>query len=161
ASLSLAIPEAPSTSLELDFDHRQPDLIIGSNEAYGQVSLPDGRGSRLSAHLSPRSRVDVNWAVEAESGDRNPPLLTPQGDIAIDIDSEQMRTRSSWVIRCVRGMTRTLEVRLDDQDEVTEVRLDDQEAGAGIEGAPGAGRLTIPLPDPLRPGAERRLVLRT
>ena len=72
-----------------------------------------------------------------------------------------MRTRSSWVIRCVRGMTRTLEVRVDDQDEVTELRLDDQQAGAGIEGGRGSSRLTIPLPEPLRPGAERRLVMKT
>ena len=43
----------------------------------------------------------------------------------------QMRTRSSWVIRCVRGMTRTLEVRVDEQDEVTELRVDDQQAGTG------------------------------
>lgn len=161
ASLSLAIPEAPSTSLELDFDRRQPDLIIGDNEVYGQADLPGGQGSRLSARLSPRSRVDVSWVVEAGPGGPNPPLLTAQGDIAIDIDSEQMRTRSSWVIRCVRGMTRTLELQVADDDEVTELRLDDQEAGAGIEGGRGAGRLTIPLPEPLRPGAEHRLVLKT
>ncbi len=161
ASLSLDIPEAPSTSLELDFERREPDLIVGANEVYGQGGLPDGKGSRLSARLSPRSRVDISWAIDEESGGRNPPLLTAQGDIAIDIDSEQMRTRSSWVIRCVRGMTRTLEVRVDDQDEVTELRLDDQQAGAGIEGGRGSSRLTIPLPEPLRPGAERRLVMQT
>ena len=155
------IPEAPSTSLELDFERREPDLIVGSNEVYGQADLADGKGARLSARLSPRSRIDVNWAIDEESGGRNPPLLTAQGDIAIDIDSEQMRTRSSWVIRCVRGMTRTLEVRVDDQDEVTELRLDDQQAGAGIEGGRGSSRLTIPLPEPLRPGAERRLVMQT
>ncbi len=91
AALSLAIPAAPSTSLDLDFDRRQPDLIVGTNEVYGQADLPDGRGSRLSARLSPRSRVEVSWAVEADASGRNPPLLTAQGDIAIDIDDEQMR----------------------------------------------------------------------
>ena len=161
ASLSLAIPEAPSTSLELDFDERKPDLIVGTNEGYGQADLPDRKGSRLTAQLSPRSRVDVSWAVDEEAGGRNPPLLTAQGDIAIDIDPERMRTRSSWVIRCVRGMTRTLEVRVDDRDEVTEVLLDGQQASSGIEGGRGEGRLTIPLPEPLRPGAERRLVMLT
>jgi hypothetical protein len=161
ASLSLAIPEAPSTSLELDLGRREPDLIVGSNEVFGQADLPDGRGSRLSAHLSPRSRVDVSWAIDEDSNGRNPTLLTAQGDIAIDIDSEQMRTRSSWVIRCVRGMTRTLEVRVDDPDEVTELRLDDQQAEPEIEGDRAVGLLAIPLPEPLRPGAERRLVLQT
>ncbi len=159
-SLSLAIPEAPSTSLELDFDRNEPDLIVGDNEVYGQSERPDGKTWRLAAQLSPRPRLDVSWADGAEAGGAAP-LLTAQGDIAIDIDPEQMRTRSSWVIRCIRGTTRTLEVGLADDDDVTEVRLDDQEAASGIEGGRGAGRLAIPLAEPLRPGAERRLVLKT
>ena len=156
-------PRRPVTSLELDFDRRQPDLIVGTNEVYGQARPRRTAGAaRLSAHLSPRSRVDVNWAVEADAGGHNPPLLTAQGDIAIDIDLEQMRTRSSWVIRCVRGMTRTLEIRVDEQDEVTEVRLDDQQTGAGIEGRAGRG----PADDPAERAApprrgEQRLVLKT
>ena len=137
AALSLAIPEAPSTSLELDFDRRETDLIVGANEVYGQADLPDGKGSRLSAHLTPRPRIEVSWAVDTEVPGRNPPLLTAQGDIAIDIDSEQMRTRSSWVIRCVRGLARTLEVRFGEQDELTELRLDDQQTEARIDGAHG------------------------
>jgi hypothetical protein len=161
ASLSLAIPAAPLTSLDLDFDRREPDLIVGANEVYGQAELPAGAGWRLSAHLEPRSRVDVSWAIDAASGGGNPPLLTAQGDIAIDIDLEQMRTRSSWVIRCVRGMTRTLEVQVHEPDEVTELRIDDQQAEAPTPGGRGAGPLIIPLAEPLRPGAERRLVIKT
>jgi hypothetical protein len=161
ASLSLAIPEAPSTSLELDFDHREPDLIVGANEVYGQTELPDSKGWRLSAHLEPRPRVEVSWATFAGSGGRDTPLLTAQGDIAIEVDPGQMRTRSSWVIRCVRGMTRTLEVQVDEHDQVTELRLDDQQVEAGIEEGRGWDRLTIPLAEPLRPGAERRLVMKT
>ena len=72
AALSLAIPEAPSTSLELDFDRRETDLIVGANEDYGQASLPDGKGSRLSAHLTPRPRVEVSWAVETKAPDGIP-----------------------------------------------------------------------------------------
>ncbi len=160
-SLAIEIPEALSTALELDFDRREPDLIVGANEVYGQSDLPDGKGARLSARLSPRSRVAVSWAVDAESGRRNPPILVAQGDIALDIDPEQMRTRSTWVIRCVRGMTRTLQVRVPDRDEVTEVRLDDQQVTPGTSGARYPGLLTIPLTDPLRPGGERRLVMTT
>jgi hypothetical protein len=162
ASLSFAIPEAPSTSLDLDFDRNEPDLIVGDNEVFGQAELADGKGWRLSAHLTPRSRVDVSWADGAEASG-NAPLLTAQGDIAIDIDQEQMRTRSSWVIRCIRGITRTLEVGVADDEEVTDLRLDDQPAASGIEGGRGAVRpaLTIPLTEPLRPGAERRLVMKT
>jgi hypothetical protein len=160
-ALSLAIPEAASTSLELDFSRHESDILIGANEDFGQSDLPDGKGTRLTARLTPRSQIDVSWTHEADAAEQSPPLLTAQGEIAIDIDSEQMRTSSSWVIRCVRGMSRTLEIQVDDQDEVTELRLDDQQTEAGIEGTRG-GRLTIRLGDPLRPGASpRRLVMKT
>lgn len=161
AGLSLAIPAASQTSLDLDFDRRQQDLIVGTNEVYGQSDLPGGQGSRLSARLTPRSRIDVSWAVEARAGAGDPPLLTAQGDIAIEVDSEQMRTWSSWVIRCVRGIARTLEIGVDEGDDVTEIRLDDQPFEPAKEGARGAGRLLIPLAEPLRPGDVKRLVLRT
>lgn len=161
AGLSLAIPAAPQTSLDLDFDRRQQDLIVGTNEVYGQSELPGGQGSRLSARLTPRSRIDVTWAVEDQAGAGDSTLLTAQGDIAIDVDSEQLRTWSSWVIRCVRGITRTLEIGVDERDVVTEIRLDDQSIEPGNEGARGAGRLLIPLAEPLRPGDVKRLVLRT
>ena len=92
--------------------------------------------------------------MDEGSGAGSPPLLTAQGDIAIDIGSEQMLTRSSWVIRCVRGMTRTLEVRVNDQDEVTKLMLDDQSVGAGIEGGRGEGRLQFPWPSRSAPAGE-------
>ncbi len=105
----------------------------------------------------------MSWANDTDSGGQVPPLLTAQGEIAIDIDPEQMSTRSSWQIWCVRGMTRTLEFRIDDQDVVTELRLDDQQTEtADIEGARAAGRLTIPLGTPLRPDAPpKRVVIKT
>ncbi len=161
AGLSLAIPAAPQTSLDLDFARRQPDLLVGTNEVYGQSDLAGGQGARLSARLTPRSRIDVSWAVEAQAGAGDPPLLTAQGDIAIEVDAEQMRTWSSWVIRCVRGIARTLEIGVDEGDDVTEIRLDDQPFEPANEGGRGAGRLLIPLAEPLRPGDVKRLVLRT
>jgi len=160
-TLSLAIPEAASTRVELDFSPRESDIIIGANEDFGQKALGDGKGTRLTAHLSPRSKLDVSWTGNSDSGADNPALLTAQGGIAIDIDVQQMRTRSTWSIRCVRGTTRSLEIRIDDLDEVTELQLDDQAAEAGIERVRGAGKLTIRLADPLRPGAEKRLVMKT
>ena len=147
--------------MELGLFPRESDIVIGANEDFGQKDLGDGKGTRLTAHLSPRSKLDVSWTSNADSGAKNPPLLTAQGEIAIDIDEEQMRTRSSWAIRCVRGTTRSLEMRLDDDDEVTELQLDDQPTEAGIERVRGAGKLTIRLADPLRPGARKRLVMKT
>ncbi len=34
-SLSLAIPEAASTAVDLDFSHGESDIIIGENEVFG------------------------------------------------------------------------------------------------------------------------------
>jgi hypothetical protein len=162
-ALSLAIPLAASTSLDVAFARHESDIIIGTNEVFEPAQLGDGKGTRLTAALTPRSRIDVSWANDTDSGGQVPPLLTAQGEIAIDIGPEQMSTRSSWQIWCVRGMTRTLEFRIDDQDKVTELRLDDQQTEtADIEGARGSGRLTIRLGTPLRPDAPpKRLVMRT
>ena len=145
------------------FARHESDLIIGTNEVFQSVDLPDGKGTRLTAQLFPRSRIDLSWANDAESGVQDLPLLTAQGEIAIDIDPEQMWIRSSWKIRCVRGMSKTIEIGVQDQDDVTEWKLDDQQTeAAGIEGVRGAGRLTIRLREPLRPDAPpKRLVMKT
>ena len=109
-----------------------------------------GKTTRLTAHLSPRSRLLVSWTSGAESGSRNPPLLTSRSEIAIDIDETQVRTQSSWAIRCVRGATRNLELGIDDDDEVTDLELDDQSADAGVERVRGTGKLVVRLTEPLR-----------
>jgi hypothetical protein len=160
-ALSLAVPEAASTSLELDYAERASGIIIGANEDFGQKDLGPGKGSRLSARLSPRSRVDVSWNANLGAGAQSPPLLTAQGDIAIEINADKMQTRSSWAIRSVRGSASTLELKIDDRDEVAELALDDQSTAGGIEGVRAAGRLTIRLAEPLRPGSTRRLTMTT
>ena len=150
-AFSLAIPEAASTVVELDFSQRSSDVMIGANEEFGQQDLSEGKGSRLTAHLSPRSKLDVSW-TGADSGAKKP-LLTAQGEIAIDIDLQQVRTRSSWAIQCVRGTSRSLEVKIDEGEEVTELQLDEQAAEDRIERMRGTGKLTIRLADSLLPAA--------
>jgi hypothetical protein len=159
--LSVAIPEAASTRLELDFAGRESDVVVGANEDFGQTALGPGKGTRLMAQLSPRSKLEVAWLDNAESGAQPPPLLTVQGEIAIEIDAQQLRTRSSWSIRCVRGSARSLELSVDDHESVTELELDDQAMDDEIDQTRGPGKLTIPLADPLRAGATARLVFRT
>ena len=105
--LSVPIPEAASTRVELDFLDHESDIVVGSNEDFGLRDLGEGKPRRLLAHLSPRSKLEVSWAVGEGSGAGSSPFLTAQGEIAIDIDADQMRTRSSWMVRCVRGMTRS------------------------------------------------------
>jgi len=160
-SLALAIPEAASTAVELDFSGGESDIIIGANEVFGLNDKGDGKGTHLTAHLWPRSQLDLRWTSKADAGAQTPALLTAKGEIAIDIDLEQVRTRSSWVIRCIRGAPRSLVLRVDDLDQVTELELDDQSAEAGVERMPGSGKLTIRLADPLRSGDVKRLVMKT
>ncbi len=160
-SFTLAIPEAASTSVDLDYSHGESDIAIGGEEVLGQHEPGNGERAHLSAHLEPRSDLIVSWATRAEPGAGGSPLLTAKGEIAIDIDEEQVRTRSSWAVRCVLGATRSLEMRLGPDDEVTEFQIDDQPAEASIDRVRGTDKLTIGLVDPLRAGGVKRLVMKT
>ena len=89
-ALSLAIPEAASTALDVTFARHESDIVIGTNEVFQPVELGDGKGTRLTAALTIRSRIELSWANDTDSGGRLSPLLTAKGEIAIDIDPEQM-----------------------------------------------------------------------
>ncbi|WP_406695456.1 hypothetical protein V5E97_30990 [Singulisphaera sp. Ch08] len=160
-SLELGIPEAPSTQVELDVDQVVSDAQAGPVEPVNREPIRAGKGTRLSSHLSPRSRLDLGWRVEAEPGAQLSPLLSIQGDIAIDVDPGAFRARSSWEIKSVRGSMRSLELQLDPDDEVLEVTLDGRSIPAGIERDGKERRLSIPLTEPLRPGSTKRLSMTT
>ncbi|WP_020466152.1 hypothetical protein [Singulisphaera acidiphila] len=161
-SLELGIPEAPSTQVALDVDQVVSDAQAGPVEPVNREPIREGKGTRLSSHLSPRSRLDLSWRVEAEPGAQLSPLLSIQGDIAIDVDPGAFRARSSWAIKSVRGSMRSLELRLDPDDEVLEVMLDGRSIPAGIERDGAERRLSIPLTEPLRPGVSpKRLSMTT
>jgi hypothetical protein len=160
-SLSLSIPEAARTAVALEFADGESDIVIGANEASIPYDRAGGKKAHLSAHLSPRSRLDVSWTGNRDAGVANPPLLTAQGEMAIDIDDEHVRTRSSWAIRCMRGATRSLELRMNEDDEVTELMIDDQSVDSGFERVRGTGKLMVRLGDPLQAGATLRLVMKT
>jgi hypothetical protein len=158
-SLALRISEAALTWVELDFADHESDVVVGTNEDFGLEDLGDGKPTRLSAHLSPRSSLEVSWAAGPDSASASAPLLTAQGEIAIEIDADQIRTRSSWYVRCVRGMTRSLEMRVDERDEPTELLVDDQTTEGASERK--AGILTIRLGDVLRSGQGKRVIMKT
>lgn len=155
--LTMTIPEAPSTYFELDVPRPVQEVDVASGGSVGKTVLASGKGTRLSAHLWPRSRLILDWTDEAKSGFPPPPLLAAQVEIAIDADLEAVTTRSSWVIRCVRGIARRLEIRLDELDVVQTLKLDDQFLVAAIE----RNVLTIPLGEAMRPGETRHLVMET
>lgn len=155
--LELAIPLAMSTSLELEVPRVVRDVDLGTGEPVGKTALAGGKGTRLTAHLSPRSRLTLDWTDEANSAISAAPLFTAQVEIFIDADAESITTQSSWVIRCVRGTARRLEFLLDETDVVPKVRLEDQYITAGIE----RNVLKIPLGEPLRTGETRHLFMET
>jgi len=160
-SLELAIPEAPATSLDLSLPETAFDIDLGSGETIGQATVEGGKRTRLFGHIAPRSRLVLGWSEPSASGSREAPLLTAQVEMAVDIDSETVATRSSWAIRCERGVARSLQIRLEDDEAVARLQLNDQFPASGIEQAEEGNLLTIPLDDPLRPGETRRLVLET
>jgi hypothetical protein len=159
--LELAIPEAPSTRFQLDVPNRVVDAVTGANEPVDLKTLGRGLRTRLSQLLTARPRLDVSWRVEAEPRAQLPPLLSMQGEVAIDVDPGSFRTRSSWMVYAMRGSVRSLEFRLDPEDEVLELELDGQPPPAGIERVDGATKLTVNLSDPLRPGEPKKLVMAT
>ena len=160
-SLELAIPEAPATSLDLSLPETVFDVDLGSGETIGRTTTAEGKRVRLFGHIAPRSRLVLAWSEPTASGSRAAPLLTAQVEMAVDVDSESVATRSSWAIRCDRGVARSLQIRLDDDEVVARLQLNDQFPASGIEQAEEGNLLTIPLDDPLRPGEIRRLVLET
>ena len=102
----------------------------------------------------------MSWTNDADTGSRNPPLLTTQSEIEIDIDEKQLRTCFVVVDPLCSGTAQSLELRLDDEDEVTGLQIDDQAMEAG-ERVRVPGKLTIRLAEPLRPGGAKRLVMKT
>ena len=163
-SLLIFIPEAASTRVDLDFSKGDLDIVLGKGEVFEQQHHDSGKTIHLAAWLSPRSALELSWATDSENGLPNAPLLTAKSEIAIDIDDEQLRTRSSWAVRCVRGTARSFEIQTDDDDEVTELLLDDQTIeAAAVERLPNSGRrkLRIRLDDPLQAGVIKRLVMNT
>ncbi|MFO0888673.1 MAG: hypothetical protein U0790_05930, partial [Isosphaeraceae bacterium] len=155
--LELAIPYALSTSLELDVPRQVFEVDLGTGEGIGRTPLAGGKGTRLSAHLSPRSRLALEWTDEEDNHAAAAPILAAKVEIALDADAEWITTLSSWEIRCLRGAARTLEIRLDDPDIVQMLKLDEQLLMTQVE----RNVLSIPLREALRAGGSVRLTLQT
>ncbi|MDG3005744.1 hypothetical protein [Paludisphaera mucosa] len=161
-TLELAIPEAPATSFDLVLPRRAYDVDLGTGEAAVRPTpVEGGEGVRIAAHVRPRSPLVVSWSEQDAAGPRAAPLLSAQLEMAVEVDAEGVVVRSSWAIACARGVARSLQIRLEDDEVVSRLQLNDQFPGSGIERAGGGSLLTIPLAEPIRSGESRRLVLET
>ncbi|WP_165073948.1 hypothetical protein [Paludisphaera rhizosphaerae] len=161
-TLELAIPEAPATSFDLILPRRSIDVDLGRGEPpVAPSAVEGGEGVRVAAHVRPHSPLVVSWNEEA-GGPRAAPLLSAQIEMAVDVDSEGVAVRSSWAISCARGIARSLQIRLHDDETVTRLQLNEQYPTPSVDHAGGGNLLTIPLAEPMRPGEpSRRLVLET
>lgn len=151
--LDVAIPTAASTELDL----RVPDPVAtaeaSAREPLGVEPAADG-GSQIRGHLPPREQLTVSWKLAGEPGVVGPPVLSAQGEIALDLDRGTMISRSTWSVRCDRGQARELQLRVtDSSEELLSIELDGQHVPLAGLRDPASGLVTVPLSEPLVPGS--------
>lgn len=164
--LEWAIPEAATTRLQLVVGPSAVEVAVtgpgGVREPLAVEAVEGGQRNRVSASLTPRKRLELSWQAAAEAGPAAaPPLLTAQGEIALEVERGSLRARSSWEVRSERGTVRRLELRVDPADELVGLECDGRPVlGDGpLDAASGA--IGVPLAEPLRPGGTCRLVVTT
>lgn len=158
--LDLAIPEAPSTGVDLAI--LGPPIEAASAGIDGlTVEPPDGdRPPRLRGHLAPRKRLDLAWRCRSSEASQ-PTALLVQGTLAGEVDRGSFRVVSTWRISSDRGIARSLTLRLSPADEVIGLELDLAPVTPTSRRDGPLVELTIPLREPLRPNKPRRLDLTT
>ena len=158
--LELAIPEAALTRLAIDVGPKVLDAVVGAKGSVAIEPIDNGKRTRLSAHVSPRSRLELAWRLESDPGRKLPPLLIAQGEIALDIDRGFGDATANWVIRSDRGIVRELKFRLDPAEELLELKLDDQPLSVDGKRERGSAIVVVPLAEPLRAGSSRKLAFK-
>ncbi len=156
--LELAIPEAATTRVSLIVPGKVAEATAGTREI-ASVPINQGGSTRLSASLTPRSRIELTWRVEADSVAPLSPLLFVEGKIEVEMDTQSLRAKSDWVIRSERGAARVLEIGVDSADELMSILLDDQPIPTEGKRSTDGTKVLIPLSEPIRPGSPRRLQL--
>lgn len=164
--LEVAIPLAISTSLQLDVPAGVIEAMTGTGTALEimRVEGEDGSLDRIKSDgLPPREQLSVSWRPGSGAESTIPPMLTARGDLALEVSRGVLMTRSTWSIQCIRGMIRTLDVRLDDRgDELLTAELDDRPIPIGDSFDTNTGLLSIKLPEALHSEDEpRKLTLTT
>jgi hypothetical protein len=151
--LELPIPLAGSTTLGVRLRDDPAEMILGPGETLIAARGPERPGGRFEAALRPRSRLEMRWRIAAEQGSDLPPLLGVQGDVAVEVSPDAVRTRTRWSIASLRGVTSLLAVKVDPGDELLDVELDGRAVPLEVAAAKGTGCLRIPLTEALRPGS--------
>lgn len=159
--LDLAIPPVASTRIDLTVPQTVLDASTGVNEMTAVSAVEGSSASRLSARLSPRSRIELSWREQADPAIQLPALLSAKGEIAIEVEQGSIRTRSSWYVGAIRGSANQLTIRLDPNEEVLDVEVDNRPVQVETRREAGRSVLTIPLSEPLRSNTNRGVILTT
>ncbi len=159
--VDLPIPPVASTRVDLVVPRTVLDASTGPNEPVAVVPVEGGSGARLSARLSPRSRIELSWRERADPALKLPALISAQGSIAVEIERGSIRTSGSWIVGAVRGTAGQLTIRLDAAEEVLDVDVDGKPVQVETRREGGRQAVVIPLAEPLRPGTTRGVLLNT
>ena len=159
--LDLAVPAVASTRIDLVVPQTVLDATTGVNEPAAIAPVDGGIGSKLSARLSPRPRLELAWRERADPSVKLPTLLSAHGEIGIEIERGSVRSRSSWAIGSIRGTSSQLVLRLDAAEELLDLEFDGKPIPVDPRREGGRSVIAIPLAEPLRPGTTRILNLNT
>ncbi len=152
----MTIPLAATTTVGLDIDEEATEAALGSRDPVRLVRRPPHGGVRLDASITPRTRVEITWRVPREQSTALQPLLSVQGEIAIDVAPDSIRSRVRSTIAAVRGTTRELSFSFDADEEILDVEFDNRALPVDSLVVDGVRNLTIPLAEPLRQGSPPR-----
>ena len=159
--LDLAVPPVASTRIDLVVPRTVLDARTAVDEQVAVAPLEAGTGARLAARLGPRPRIELAWRERADPSVTLPALLSAQGEIAVEIERGSIRTRSSWVVGSIRGLSSQLTLRLDPAEELLDVEVDNRPVLVETRRDGEWSVVSIPLAEPLRPGTTRNVLLTT
>jgi hypothetical protein len=155
--IEIPIPRVASTRIELDVPQEVADSVAGGRDLVAIEPIEAGQRTRLSANLSPRTSLELAWRLAAPPGKEPAPLLEARGEIALEIDAASVRTRATFEVSSSRGNAPRLVFTIGPEESLQAVELDDELLAVESRG----GTVSIPLAEPLRPGAARRVLLVT
>jgi len=158
--LEVAIPPAASNRLEIDVRQAVLSAVAGPDEP---ISVAPAEGQpgvvRLSGRLGPRSRLELSWRGPPAPDLKLAPLLSCQGEIAVEVEPGSIRIRSSWLVSAIRGTADRLTLRLDPAEEVVEVHVDDRPVPVETRREAGRLVLVVPLAEPVAATLTRALAI--
>jgi hypothetical protein len=146
---TLDLPRAPVTTLELDVPAAAKEVRVG-RATIATRPHEDARFRRLEAGaLGSVDQLDVSWKGPA-SGPTGPPLLSAEGQIAVQVLSENaVKTTAEIKLEVLRGQVAQWQLQVPPQAVVRLKNPDDRAATIEPKGNLQIIRLKEPTAEPL------------